>query len=67
MSPVQIAICFIILLGAGALIHPHAPLTLGTTFGFSAWFGFASCAALVIVAKFLFGGLFKRPEDYYDQ
>ncbi len=40
-------------------------------FGFDGWFsfnavyGFVSCAAMVILAKWL-GYLVKRPEDYYD-
>ncbi|MPZ37484.1 MAG: hypothetical protein GEU95_05375 [Rhizobiales bacterium] len=43
--------------------HPY--FGLDGTFGFGAWFGFVSCAAMVIVAKAL--GLFlKRPDTYYD-
>lgn len=36
------------------------------TFGFYAWYGFATCAAMVVIAKLL--GLFlKRKDDYYDR
>lgn len=34
------------------------------SFGFYAWYGFATCAAMVVVAKLL-GYLLKRPDDYY--
>lgn len=36
------------------------------SFGFGAWFGFAACLLMVLVAKVL-GWLLKRPEDYYRQ
>ena len=38
---------------------------LAGTFGFGAWFGFAACAALILVAKVI-GVFLKRPDDYYD-
>ena len=34
-------------------------------FGFYAWYGFATCTAMVVVAKLL-GRLLKRPDDFYD-
>lgn len=43
--------------------HPH--FGLDGTFGFGAWFGFASCVALVLFAKLL-GVFLKRPDTYYD-
>jgi hypothetical protein len=43
--------------------HPH--FTLERTFAFGAWFGFASCVALIIVARVL-GAILKRPDTYYD-
>ncbi|MBK9114168.1 MAG: hypothetical protein IPM22_00645 [Betaproteobacteria bacterium] len=39
---------------------------LAGTFAFGAWFGFAACAALILVAKAL-GVFLKRPDDYYDE
>ena len=33
---------------------------------FHAWFGFASCALIVIISKIL-GFVLKRPENYYDK
>lgn len=39
---------------------------LDGTFGFGAWFGFASCVALILFAKGL-GAVLKRPDDYYDR
>lgn len=35
----------------------------GTRF-FHAWFGFAACAAIVVLSKWL-GVVLKRPEDFY--
>ncbi len=34
-------------------------------FGFYAWFGFASCVVLIVVALAL-GWFLKRKDDYYD-
>lgn len=50
---------------AGALVHGHAYFGIDGTFGFNAWFGFAACAAMVVVAKAL-GVALKRKETYYD-
>lgn len=43
--------------------HPH--FEVERLFGVYALFGFAACAALILIAKGL-GLLLKRPEDYYD-
>lgn len=43
--------------------HPH--FDIDGTIGFGAWFGFASCVALVLFAKLL-GVFLKRPDTYYD-
>ena len=63
-------IVFAIVLAATVLadlaIHHHAYFGLDGTFGFGAWFGFASCVALIVVAKAL-GWLLKRPDSYYDR
>jgi hypothetical protein len=42
--------------------HPH--FWPEGTFGFGAWFGFASCVVLIAFAKGL-GALLKRPDTYY--
>jgi hypothetical protein len=44
----------------------HGEFDLDESFGFNAWFGFASCVALVLVAKLL-GLLVKRRDTYYDR
>lgn len=51
-------------------VHHHAhfedqQIGVDATWGFYAWYGFATCAAMVIVAKLL-GFVLKRKEDYYD-
>lgn len=43
--------------------HPH--FGVDGFFGFGAWFGFASCVALVLAAKAL-GWMLERPDTYYD-
>jgi hypothetical protein len=45
-------------------LHPH--FAIESVFGFSAWFGFLACAAMIIVAKAL-ALLLKRPDTYYGQ
>ena len=54
-----------LLLVGGAIypVHPH--FWLDGTFGFAAWFGFAACVVLVLVAKAL-AIFLKRPDTYYD-
>jgi hypothetical protein len=47
------------------LIHKHEYFGIDGSFGFSAWYGFITCAAMVVAAKIL-GYLLKRGEDYYD-
>jgi hypothetical protein len=52
-------------------IHHHAyyteqAITIDAKPGFYAWYGFTTCAVMVIAAKLL--GLFlKRKDDYYDE
>lgn len=43
-------------------LHPH--FAVESLFGFSAWFGFLACAAMIAVAKAL-ALLLKRPDTYY--
>jgi len=51
-------------------VHHHAHFQalgfmLDTRIGFFAWYGFITCAAMVVAAKVL-GIFLKRPDDYYD-
>lgn len=47
------------------LLHRHPYFSIDKIFGFNAWFGFLSCAVMVVFAKGL-GYLIKRPDSYYD-
>jgi uncharacterized membrane protein len=47
------------------VIAHHPYFGLDGTFGVGAWFGFVSCAAMVVFAKAL-GAALKRPDTYYD-
>ena len=49
---------------AELLVHLHPQFELESVFGFSAWFGFFACAAMIVVAKVLALAL-KRPDTYY--
>jgi hypothetical protein len=46
------------------LVHLHPRFAIESVFGFAAWFGFAACAAMIVVAKGLALWL-KRPDGYY--
>ncbi len=51
-------------------VHHHAHfeskgIFIDASWGFFAWYGFATCAAMVIAAKIL-GVLLKRKDTYYD-
>ena len=45
--------------------HGHGFFLVDGTFAFNAWYGFAACVALMVLAKLL-GILIRRPDDYYD-
>ena len=61
---------FIVVLAVSVLadlaIEHHPYFGIDGTIGFGAWFGFASCVVLVLVAKTL-GAALKRPDSYYDR
>jgi hypothetical protein len=44
--------------------HPHFGFD-SSDYAFYATYGFATCVAMVVIAKIL-GILIKRPDDYYD-
>ena len=48
------------------VIAHHPYFGLDGSFGFGAWFGFASCVVMIVFAKVL-GGVLKRPDTYYDR
>jgi hypothetical protein len=62
-------VVFAIVLAATVLmdlvVEHHPYFALDGTFGFGAWFGFVSCAVLILFAKAL-GAVLKRPDSYYD-
>jgi len=51
---------------AELVVHLHPHFEVESVFGFHAWFGFAACAAMIVVAKGL-ALLLKRPDTYYGQ
>jgi hypothetical protein len=51
---------------AQALIEVKGHFGLDGTFGFNAWYGFATCVAMVVFAKGL-GVFLKRKDTYYDR
>lgn len=53
------------LVGAGLFYEAHPHFGVDGVFAFNAWFGFLSCAAMVVGAKLL-GVFLKRKDTYYD-
>lgn len=51
---------------AQLVVHLHPHFAIDSVFGFSAWFGFLACAAMIVVAKAL-ALLLKRPDTYYGE
>ena len=47
-------------------VHHHNTFGIEATFGFSAWYGFLTCVALVLFSKAL-GRILKRTDKYYDE
>ncbi len=59
-------IALLILLTLGDLsVHGHTYFTLDGTFAFYSWYGFVTCAAVVVFARGL-GAFVKRRDTYYD-
>lgn len=52
--------------GVELFVHSHGSFAVDGTFAFNAWYGFAACVALIVVAKLL-GIVVKRLDDYYDR
>ena len=50
---------------ADMLIQGHADFGIDGSFGFYIWYGFVTCAAMVVFAKLL-GYVVKQPDTYYD-
>lgn len=46
-------------------LHPHPYFGVDGSFGFYSWYGFLTCAAMVVGAKGL-GYILKRKDTYYD-
>lgn len=51
---------------AGLFVDRHANFRLDGSLAFNAWFGFAVCIAMIVIAKLL-GRLLHRKDDYYDR
>ncbi|MBX9811141.1 MAG: hypothetical protein K2Y16_05950 [Burkholderiales bacterium] len=47
-------------------IEHEAHFGIDGAFGFNAWYGFTTCAAMIVVAK-LIGLVLKRPDTYYGE
>jgi hypothetical protein len=59
-----VALAVTVLLDVAVQHETHS--WLEGAFGFGAWFGFASCVVLILLAKAL-GAVLKRPDTYYDR
>ena len=63
-------IVFVVVLAATVLadlaVEHHPMFGIDGTFGYGAWYGFASCVALIAFAKAL-GVFLKRTDSYYDR
>ncbi len=59
------AACLTLVLAAGFVVVGHPHFAVERIVGAYAVYGFAACAALILVAKLL-GLLLKRPDGYYD-
>jgi len=50
----------------GTTVHPHSKFGLEGTPTFYSWYGFITCVAMVVFAKFFVGILLTRKDTYYD-
>ena len=47
-------------------VHPHAKFGIEGTPAFYSWYGFVTCVAMVLFAKFVLGIVLSRKDTYYD-
>ena len=59
-------VVLLLLVLSDIFVHHHKHFGVDGTFGFYGWYGFVTCAAMVLFAKIL-GIFLKRPDDYYDE
>jgi hypothetical protein len=61
------AIVLTLLVAADLFVEHHeAHFLIETSFGFSAWYGFVACVAMVVVSKQVVALFLKRKDTYYD-
>jgi len=65
VRPGSIRLLWVVLLSILALTF-LAGLWLDGNFAFNAWYGFASCIGMILIAKLL-GRLLHRKDSYYDR
>ncbi|MCH7936202.1 MAG: hypothetical protein IH994_03800 [Proteobacteria bacterium] len=53
------------LVAVEAWVYNHGYFGIDGIFAFNAWFGFASCVAMIVISNGL-GKLLKREDTYYD-
>lgn len=62
---VSLVVLALLVVADGAVEH-HPHFGVDGSFGFHAWYGFAVCAGMVLISKFVVGLLLKRKDTYYD-
>lgn len=59
-------VSLVALTGLSLSVHPHATFGIEATPGFYSWYGFVTCVAMVLFAKFVLGLVLTRKDTYYD-
>jgi len=56
----------VVLTALSLTVHPHATFGIEATPAFYSWYGFLTCVAMVIFAKFVLAKMLSRKDTYYD-
>ena len=59
------AVVLVVVVVAGTLVERHGYFGLDDGFAFNAWYGFATCIGMIVLAKAL-GLILERRDDWYD-
>ena len=59
-------VLLIMVTALGFTVHPHSKFGIEGTLGFFSWYGFITCVAMVLFAKFILGKILMRKDTYYD-
>jgi len=60
-------VSLLVLTALSLTVHPHATFDIEATPAFYSWYGFVTCVAMVMFAKYVLGAVLTRKDTYYEE